>query len=309
MTKVFIDGNSGTTGLQIEERLKSRHDLELLKIAEDKRKDTDERKRLLNLADIVFLCLPDAAAKESVSLIDNKNVCVIDASTAHRCDPDWVYGFPEIGNTEKIAGSKRIANPGCHATGFISTVYPLVKNGLLPKDALLSCFSLTGYTGGGRSMINTYESNHKEDALNSPCVYAIGQHHKHIPEMMKVCGLGTQPIFLPVVDDYAQGMATTVMLQSHQLNKKVSADELVAMYDHFYSGCQLISVSSILNTPEKIYANQYAGKDTLQVIVAGNGEQISVTALFDNLGKGAAGAAIQNMNIVLGLDQTTGLVL
>ena len=309
MTKVFIDGNSGTTGLQIEERLKTRHDLELLKIAEEKRKDIDERKRLLNMADVVFLCLPDAAAKESVSLIENKNVCVIDASTAHRCDPDWVYGFPEIGNTEKIAKSKRIANPGCHATGFISTIYLLIKNGLLPNDAQLGCFSLTGYTGGGRSMINTYESDQKEEALNSPCVYAMGQHHKHIPEMMKVCGLKNQPVFLPVVDDYAQGMATTVMFHADQMKRKVSAGDLVEMYDRFYSGCQLISVSSIVNPPEKIYANQFAGKDTLQIIVTGNGEQISMTALFDNLGKGAAGAAIQNMNIVLGLDHTTGLVL
>ena len=212
--KVYIDGKEGTTGLQIYERLGGRQDIELLLIDEEKRKDPAERKKFLNHADLVFLCLPDAAAREAVAMIDNPHTRVIDASTAHRTAPGWVYGFPELkpGQREAIAAAKRVANPGCHATGFISIVYPLVAMGLLPKDAALSCFSLTGYSGGGKKMIAQYEAADKGEALFSPAIYALPQGHKHLPEMQVICGLEHPPVFSPIVDDYYKGMATTVPL-------------------------------------------------------------------------------------------------
>ena len=306
--KVYIDGKEGTTGLQIYERLGSRDDIELLLIDEDKRKDTEERRKFLNAADLVFLCLPDAAAIEAVSLIDNPNTRVIDASTAHRTNPDWDYGFPELSpeHLENIKKSKRVANPGCHATGFIACVYPLVAMGILPANALLSSFSLTGYSGGGKKMIAQYESADKEADLFAPCPYGMGQGHKHLPEMQAVCGLAHKPVFSPIVDDYYKGMATTVPLHMSQLKGVATVADVREKLQAYYDGQKMVTVSAAADTA-KIYGNAKAGQDTLEIIVAGNDEQFTVTALFDNLGKGASGAAVQNMNIMLGFEADKGL--
>ena len=306
--KVYIDGKDGTTGLQIYDRLSVRSDIDLLLIDEEKRKDPTERKKLMDAADIVFLCLPDAAAVEAVALVENPNTRIIDASTAHRTSPDWDYGFPELSAERRAAiqKSKRVANPGCHATGFISVVYPLVAMGLLPKDACLSAFSRTGYSGGGKKMIAQYEAADKETALFAPCPYGMGQSHKHLPEMQKICGLDNKPVFTPIVDDYYKGMATTVPLHMSQLNGVSTLAEVRQKLADYYGGQTLVRVADTTDTA-KLYANAQAGKDTLVLYVAGNDEQFTVTALFDNLGKGASGAAVQNMNLMLGLDETTGL--
>ena len=305
---VYIDGKEGTTGLQIYDRLAAREDIELLLIDEDKRKDPAERKRLMDAADVVFLCLPDAAAIEAVSLVGNPNTRIIDASTAHRTNPDWDYGFPELSrkHREAIRASRRVANPGCHATGFISIVYPLVAMGILPADTPLSAFSLTGYSGGGKKMIAQYESADKGEALFAPCPFGMGQGHKHLPEMKDGCGLAANPVIVPIVDDYYKGMATTVPLHMGQLRGVSSAAELRQKLAEHYAGSTMVTVSPAEDTA-KLYANAKAGQDTLELIVAGNDEQLTVTALFDNLGKGASGAAVQNMKIMLGLDETTGL--
>ena len=308
--KVYIDGKDGTTGLQIYDRLSVRSDIDLLLIDEEKRKDPAERKKLMDAADIVFLCLPDAAAVEAVALVENPSTRIIDASTAHRTSPDWDYGFPELSAERRAAiqKSKRVANPGCHATGFISVVYPLVAMGLLPKDACLSAFSLTGYSGGGKKMIAQYEAADKDAALFAPCPYGMGQTHKHLPEMQKVCGLTNKPVFTPIVDDYYKGMATTVPLHMSQMNGVSTLAEVRQKLADYYAGATLVHVADALDTA-KLYANAQAGKDTLVLYVAGNDEQFTVTALFDNLGKGASGAAVQNMNLMLGFEETTGLNL
>ena len=308
--KVYIDGKDGTTGLQIYDRLSARSDIDLLLIDEEKRKDPAERKKLMDAADIVFLCLPDAAAIEAVALVENPNTRIIDASTAHRTDPDWDYGFPELSAERRAAiqKSKRVANPGCHATGFISVAYPLVAMGLLPKDACLSAFSLTGYSGGGKKMIAQYESPDKGAALYAPCPYGMGQSHKHLPEMRKICGLTRKPVFTPIVDDYYKGMATTVPFHMSQMQGVSTLTEVRQKLADYYGGQTLVHVADGTDTA-KLYANAQAGKDTLELIVAGNDEQFTVTALFDNLGKGASGAAVQNMNLMLGFEETTGLNL
>ena len=308
--KVYIDGKDGTTGLQIYDRLAARSDIDLLLIDEEKRKDPAERKKLMDAADIVFLCLPDAAAMEAVELIESPTTRVIDASTAHRTDPDWDYGFPELSAAHRAAiqKSKRVANPGCHATGFISVVYPLVAMGLLPKDACLSAFSLTGYSGGGKKMIAQYEAPDKDAALFAPCPYGMGQSHKHLPEMRKICGLNNKPVFTPIVDDYYKGMATTVSFHISQMNGVSTLAEVRQKLADYYAGATLVHVADDTDTA-KLYANAQAGKDTLELIVAGNDQQFTITALFDNLGKGASGAAVQNMNLMLGFAETTGLNL
>ena len=308
--KVYIDGKEGTTGLQIYDRLAARDDLELLLIDEDKRKDPVERKRLMDAADIVFLCLPDAAAIEAVSLIESPTTRVIDASTAHRTNPDWDYGFPELSeqHREAIKTSKRVANPGCHATGFISVVYPLVAMGILPKDTALSCFSLTGYSGGGKKMIKQYEGEEKTAEMNSPSVYAMAQGHKHLPEMQKICGLTHKPVFSPIVDDYYKGMATTVPFHMSQMKGVSTLQEVWQKLSDYYADATMVQVAETIDAA-KVFGSAKAGQDTLKLIVAGNDEQFTITALFDNLGKGASGAAVQNMNLMLGLDETTGLTL
>lgn len=300
---VYIDGKEGTTGLQIYDRLAAREDIDLLLIDEDKRKDPAERKKYLNAADLVFLCLPDAAAVEAVSLIENDRTRVIDCSTAHRTDPAWAYGFPELSpeRREAIRTAKRVANPGCHATGFISIVCPLVQMGLLPRDAALSCFSLTGYSGGGKKMIAQYEDEGRAPELDSPRIYGLSQAHKHLPEMQKICGLELPPVFSPIVADYYKGMASTVPLF-------LSRAALTAALTKHYQGSAVVRVSDGWEGP-MLAAGALAGRDGLTLVVEGNEERSTVTALFDNLGKGASGAAVQNMNLMLGFEETAGLGL
>ena len=307
--KVYIDGKDGTTGLQIYERLSAREDITLLLIDEAKRKDPAERAKLMNQADLVFLCLPDAAAREAVTLIENPATRVIDASTAHRTAPGWVYGFAELkaGQREAIAGAKRVANPGFHATGFLSLAAPLVALVLMPRDAALTCFSLTCCSGGGKKMIAQYEAADREAALSSPAPYALGQTHKHLPEMKAVAGLDTAPVFIPMVDDYYKGMSTTIPLHMSQLRGVGSVEALRRAYADYYAGQALVTV--VLEAPGKVYANAMAGRDALTVLVDGTDEAVTLTALFDNLGKGASGAAVQNMNLMLGLAETAGLKL
>lgn len=307
--KIFIDGREGTTGLQIDQRLAGRTDVEILPIAEEKRKDPAERARLLNAADIVFLCLPDAAAREAVAMIDNPHTRVIDASTAHRTNPAWAYGFPELsaGHRAAIAASKRVANPGCHATGFISLVYPLVQMGIVAPDAPLTAHSITGYTGAGKKTIAQYEAAERDPELDSPRQYSLGLNHKHIPEMMAVCGLRRAPIFNPIICDFPQGMVVTVPLFLDRLQSLQTVDSLREAYRRFYAGEPFISVQD--GTPESGFlgSNNVVGTNELQIFVSGNADQAIVCARFDNLGKGASGAAIQNLNILLGADEHTGL--
>ena len=308
-TKVYIDGQSGTTGLQIHDRIEAREDLRLLRICDERRHDVEERRKFLNDADIVFLCLPDEGARQAVSLVENPDVCIIDASTAHRTADGWVYGFPELslGQRRAIASSRRIANPGCHATGLISVAAPLVRMGILPADYPLCCFSLTGYSGGGKRMIARYEADGRDGALDAPGIYGLDLTHKHLPEVQRVCGLAQPPALMPVVDDYRQGMATTIMLHSRLLKGAPSAREVCEELRGYYADQHFVSVMPFDPTPPTIHANELAGTNRLRITVCGNAERISVTALFDNLGKGAAGAAVQNMNIALGLDEATGL--
>ena len=317
---VYIDGKDGTTGLQIYDRLSARDDIQLLTIDEEKRKDPQARKACINQADIVFLCLPDAAAREAVAMVENPATRVIDASTAHRTAPGWVYGFPELkaGQKEAVAKAKWVANPGCHATGFISVVAPLVELGLLPKDADLSCFSLTGYSGGGKKMIAQYEGPDKTEQMCSPGIYGVTQSHKHLPEMQVICGLTKPPVFSPIVDDYYKGMATTVPFHREQFKGVATLHEVWQAYADYYGtydGKRLVYVAGDpadeaggIAASSKFYGAAKAGHNDLCLLVAGNDDQFTVTALFDNLGKGASGAAVQNMNLMLGLEETTGLI-
>ncbi len=308
---IYIDGQAGTTGLQIYQRLGARDDIELLSIDPEKRKDPAERKALLNAADLVFLCLPDAAAVEAVSLVENPAVRIIDASTAHRTNPDWTYGFSELSPERKaaITTTKRLANPGCHATGLIASAAPLVQAGILPTDYPLTCYSLTGYSGGGKGMIADYEVAHPDEAFFSPRLYGLTLNHKHMPEMQAICGLDFPPVFCPVVDNYYKGMATSIMLHNHLLPGKPTAEAIWEALKAHYDDCTLVSVAPLGYDEPMIAANTMAGKDTLQLIVCGGAERTLVTALFDNLGKGASGAAVQNMNLMLGYKETCSLAL
>ena len=303
MKKVFIDGYAGTTGLKIYERLTPRKDIQLLTLTEETRKDLNARRDALNSADIAFLCLPDDAAKESVSLVENPDTAIIDTSTAHRVNPDWVYGLPELkGQRDKIAASKRIANPGCHATGFIVLVAPLVQAGIVSPDALLSCFSLTGYSGGGKKMIAQYEAEGRDELLGAPRQYGLTQKHKHIPEMSKLCGLKNAPVFCPIVADYFAGMEVTVPLHN------VSVMALQDCFREYYSeGVVHFTEADSFGEGGFMSAGAFAGRDDLEICVHGNDERAILVSRFDNLGKGASGAAIQNMNILLGIDETEGL--
>lgn len=308
MTKIFIDGSAGTTGLRIYERLESRKDIELIRLSEENRKDINARKTALNQADIAFLCLPDSAAIEAVSLVENDNTVIIDTSTAHRTNPDWAYGFPELSaeREQKIAASKRIAVPGCHASGFISLVFPLVKAGILDKNALLTCFSVTGYSGGGKKMIAEYESENRDPLLSAPRQYGIGQKHKHLPEMTAVCGLENQPMFSPVVADFYSGMTVTVPLFKAQI--KGTAEDIKKVYKEKYNG-SVVKYKEEFDEGGFVSANRLSGKDSMEISVSGNEERILLISRYDNLGKGASGAAVECMNIVMGVDKTTGLVL
>ena len=305
MTKVFIDGSAGTTGLRIRERLSSRTDLELLTLSEELRKDADARREMLNRADVAFLCLPDEAAVEAVSLIENDHTAVIDTSTAHRVSEGWAYGFPELSEAHRqaIIHSKRVANPGCHASGFIACAFPLVHGGVIPTDFPLTAYSLTGYSGGGKKMIAEYEDENRDVRHESHRIYGTNLSHKHLPEMQKICGLAKKPVFSPILGDFYAGMATTILLPG--INAKPAWE---ALSDH-YAGQRLVSVAPLGGDESVVYASTYAGKDTMRIQVSGQKDQCMVTAIFDNLGKGASGAAIQNMNLLLGLPEAAGLSL
>lgn len=307
MKKIFIDGKAGTTGLRIEERLSGRDDVEIISLPEELRKDPTARKEILNKADVVFLCLPDAAAIEAVSMIENPHVTVIDASTAHRTKPDWAYGFPELAPEfeEKIKTSKRIAVPGCHASGFIALVYPLIKSGILPKDALLTAHSLTGYSGGGKSMIADYKSEERSPLLDAPRQYALPQKHKHIPEMTKITGLENAPVFSPIVADFYSGMEVTVPIFTKQLNYG-GIEEIKEIYKKAYNS-ELIKFKDGSDESGFLSSGALSGKDSMQIEVYGNEERIILVARYDNLGKGASGAAVECLNIVLGCEKTKTL--
>ena len=312
--KIYIDGSEGTTGLRIFERVGCRDDIEILTIDPALRKDVDERKKLINQSDVTFLCLPDAAAKEAVTLVDNDTTKIIDASTAHRVNPDWAYGFAELSpaHREAIATGKRIANPGCHATGFISLVYPLVAAGVLPKETVTTCFSLTGYSGVGKKMIAQYGDEARDAALDSPRIYGLTHSHKHLPEMQKICGLDAAPLFSPIVADYYAGMLVSVPFAASQLKGISTLAQLHECYADHYAGQKMVRVmphTAQADCGGFLAANGCALWDGLEIYVTGNDERMMVCARFDNLGKGASGAAIQNMNILLGCDEAKGLNL
>ena len=311
---IYIDGQEGTTGLQILDRFKNRNDIELLTIGDDKRKDPAERAKFINMSDFTFLCLPDAAAKEAVSFVNNDHVRIIDASTAHRTDPAWAYGFPELSEAhrEKIRTSSRVANPGCYASGFISLVYPLVQAGVLPEEYPLTCHAVSGYSGGGKKMIAVIEGENKLEECFSPRQYALAQKHKHLPEMQQVCGLKYPPMFNPIVDDYYNGMVVTVPLISRALSKRYTAENIHEILSAHYEGQRFVKVMELGGTetlPDGfLAANTLAGTNDMQIFVCGNDEHILLCSRLDNLGKGASGAAVQSLNIMMGIDETTGLV-
>ena len=306
MTKIFIDGKEGTTGLRIYERISNRPDLELILLSDEERKDVEARRKALNSCDIAFLCLPDAAARESVALVENPNVTIIDASTAHRTDPGFVYGLPELSSEQftKIANSKRIAVPGCHAGGFVALVKPLVDAGVISDELALTCFSITGYSGGGKKMIAEYEDENRDTLLSSPRQYGVSQKHKHLPEMQAIPGLKTAPIFCPIVADYYSGMEVTVPLFAKDV--KGGAAAIKEVYKNLYTG-PIAKYVEDAGENGLLASNVLSGKDTLEVTVLGNEDRILLVARFDNLGKGASGAAVECMNISLGKDPTTGL--
>lgn len=307
--KVFIDGKEGTTGLKIFERFAKRNDLEILQIDEEKRKDPVEKAKMINASDYTFLCLPDAAAIESAELCTNPNTVIIDASTAHRTNPDWAYGFPELDKSfrEKIQTSKRIAVPGCYASGFISLGYPLVKSGILPKDYPVVIHAVSGYSGAGKKAIAQYEAEDRNPELDSPRLYALTQAHKHLPEMKKITGLEYEPVFNPYVCDYFQGMTVTVGLHARMLGKKVTAHDVWEMMQEHYKDSHFVQAAGFMGegtlTEQFIPANTLAGTNNMQIFVYGNDDRIMLTSRFDNLGKGASGAAVQCFNISLGIDE------
>ena len=307
MTKVFIDGSAGTTGLRIRDRLAARGDIALIELPDEKRKDPAARADALTRADVAFLCLPDDAAREAVSLLGDAPTVVIDTSTAHRVAPGWAYGFAEIGGRrEEIAHAKRIANPGCHASGFLSLVAPLVSAGLLSKGAALSCFSLTGYSGGGKKMIVEYEDPANAERLKAPRIYGLSQTHKHLPEMQMIAGLTRPPVFAPIVSSFYAGMAVAVELPAELL--KGTPGDAIDLYRTVYSG-PIVRYAGAADPDGLLSAGAFAGRDDMEISVFGGDERILLVSRFDNLGKGASGAAIQNMNIALGLPEETGLVL
>lgn len=311
--KIFIDGKEGTTGLKIFERFANRTDLEIMTIDEDKRKDPVEKAKMINASDYTFLCLPDAAAIESAQLCTNPKTKIIDASTAHRTNPAWAYGFPELDKSfrEKIETSNRIAVPGCYASGTIAILYPLVKSGIMPKDYPVNVHAVSGYSGAGKKAIAQYEADGRDAGLDSPRLYALTQAHKHLPEMKIISGLDFEPIFNPYVCDYFQGMTVTVGLHSRLLNKKVTPKDVQEMFAAHYAGSRFVQVTPLMGEgvlPEQfIPANTLAGTNNMQIFVYGNDDRIMITTRFDNLGKGASGAAVQCMNISMGIDEGMGL--
>ena len=313
-TKVFIDGSEGTTGLRIHERLDNRDDIELLTIAPELRKDPAERSRLINSSDITFLCLPDSAAREAVALVTNPNTRIIDASTAHRTEAGWAYGFPELSSKhrEAIRTGKRIANPGCHASGFISLVYPLIAGGILPTDYPVASFSLTGYSGGGKKMIAQYEASDRDAELDAPREYGLSQQHKHLKEMRLITGLSRAPLFTPIVSDYYSGMVVNVPLYTDLLNTTQTPESLQTFFADYYANEPFVKVMPLGAESEMsgfLSGNHLSGYDGMQIYITGNENRIQLSSVFDNLGKGASGAAIQCFNIMTGCDETKGLNL
>jgi N-acetyl-gamma-glutamyl-phosphate reductase len=306
---VFVDGRAGTTGLRIYERLAERADIKLLWLSDEERKDIAARKEMLNTADIAVLCLPDAAAREAVPLIENPEVTVLDTSTAHRTKEGWTYGFPELSDEhgKRIVDSKRIAVPGCHATGFIALVYPLIEASVISEDTLLACHSLTGYSGGGKSMITQYEED-PDVLLQAPREYALGQTHKHLAEMKAMTGLAYEPVFCPIVSDFYSGMLVTVSLFSQQLDAGKTIDDVRRVLQEKYNG-PVVRYCESMDDNGYISAAKLEGKDSMQIAVYGNGQRMLLMALYDNLGKGSAGAAIECINLKLGIDRATGLDL
>lgn len=316
MKKVFIDGSEGTTGLRIFERFSGRDDIEILKIDSEKRKDPEERRRLINESDITFLCLPDAAAIEAVSLVneDNDHTVIIDASTAHRTNEGWAYGFPELGPEfrEKIKNGRRIAVPGCYASGFMMMVYPLVKMGIMGTDYPVCVTALSGYSGAGKKAIAVYESEDKTEDLFAPREYALSQQHKHLKEMKAIAGLDREPLFTPVVDDYYSGMIVSLPIYAHLLKEKITPEKLQERFAKYYEGEQFIKVMPFGSEAEGngfFAANAMSGRDDARIYITGNEDRLLVSAVFDNLGKGASGAAVQCMNIVAGCSENKGLNL
>ena len=309
-TKVFIDGSSGTTGLRIYDRLSARDDIELITLTEENRKDLSARCEALTSADAAFLCLPDVASREIISAVGDTTTKILDTSTAHRTNPDWAYGFPELSDDfrEKLLASNRIAVPGCHASGFCSIVAPLVANGIIPADYPIVATSVTGYSGGGKQMIAEYESSERAVLLDSPRQYGLSQHHKHLPEMKSVCNLSFEPCFSPIVADFYSGMTVSVPLNSRLLSKKVTAENIHEILAQHYEGQKLVSMRPF-GQEGFLGTNELSGKDSMEIIVTGNDDRILVASTFDNLGKGASGAAIQCFNLITGKDETKGLVL
>lgn len=304
MVKVFIDGSEGTTGLRIHDRLASRDDIELLTIDESLRKDENEKRRMYSAADFVFLCLPDEAARRAVDLAEGCGARIIDTSTAHRVEKGFSYGFCELSKQHRqaIVTGDRVAVPGCHASGFIAIVYPLVASGMVDAGAQLSCFSITGYSGGGKKMIAQYEAADRPGEFNSPRIYGLTQQHKHLKEMQSICGINTPPVFSPIVCDFYSGMAVTVPFTG------LCVEDVKRLYEKWYGLQKLISVENLADG-EMIAASTMSGKDSMKILVYGNDQRLTVTALFDNLGKGASGAAVQCLNLMMGTDETKGLIL
>ncbi len=310
---VFIDGHHGTVGLKIHERLSERKDIELVEIPEEKRKDTETKKKLLNEADIVFLCLPDDAARESVSMINNKSVCVIDGSTAHRVSENWVYGLPELKKEQRnlIVNSKRITVPGCHATGFVLMLYPLVVKGIVAPDYPVTSHAVAGYSGGGSAMIANYEREGVPDYIKRPRAYSLDLNHKHLPEMMEITGLARLPLFSPTVVNEYNGEIVYIPLVADYLKKKLSASDIREVLAEYYAGERFVRVMPY--PPDDYLENGFMtladcnGTNNLEIFIFGTEERILLAARFDNLGKGSSGAAVQNMNLMLGLSETTGL--
>ncbi len=310
MKKIFIDGSAGTTGLRIRERLLERADITLLTLPEEKRKAPEARCEMLNSADVVFLCLPDDAAREAVAMIENPDVVVLDTSTAHRTAAGWCYGFPELSETAEgaIRSAKRIAVPGCHASGFIALIHPLIKAGILPTDAMLSCTSLTGYSGGGKKMIADYQNEDRDPLLSAPRQYGISQTHKHLREMQAITGLSSAPLFLPIVADFYSGMEVSIPLFASQLCDQKTVEDIKAVYAARYN-TPLLSYVENADEAGFLSAAALSGKDSMQVSVHGNGDRILLVARYDNLGKGASGAAVECLNLVLGCNAYLGLEL
>lgn len=308
MKKIFIDGKAGTTGLRIYERLESRDDIEIITLYEELRKDYDARKEAINSADVVFLCLPDAASVEAVGMVENENTVIIDTSTAHRTNSDWAYGLPELSADfeNKVKNAKRIAVPGCHASGFIALVYPLIENGIISKNAEITCHSVTGYSGGGKKMIAEYDDENRDCLLDAPRQYALTQMHKHLKEMKAITGLQKEPVFCPIVSDFYSGMMVTVPLFASMLNDGKTIEDIKAVYKTKYN-TDILKYVENASEDGFLSAGKLTGKDSMEVTVEGNDDRILLVARYDNLGKGASGAALECLNIVLNNDKTSNL--